>query len=100
MRRADDKNLLFRRQGRLEYGPKQQYSQGEAAAMSRLIHSGRGSARIAVRRRTFLQVGTPGSLGLSLPQRMTAQQAMPAASLDDDRACIMIFKLGGPSRLI
>ncbi len=49
-------------------------------------------------RRDFLQVGTLGAVGLSLPQ-LLAQKALAAETADDDRACIMIFNLGAPSQL-
>lgn len=62
--------------------------------------TGDGSVRTCdgLSRRDFLQVGTLGALGLTLPaaQSLRAQGGAPA---DDDRACIMIFNLGAPSQL-
>ncbi|REJ91035.1 MAG: DUF1501 domain-containing protein [Planctomycetota bacterium] len=51
-----------------------------------------------ITRRDFMQVGTLGAIGLSLPQYYAAQAA-GAAAKDDDRACVMIFNLGAPSHL-
>jgi hypothetical protein len=50
-------------------------------------------------RRDFLQVGTLGAIGLSLPQLMALQAAGAVADDHDDRAAIMIFNLGAPSQL-
>jgi uncharacterized protein (DUF1501 family) len=52
-----------------------------------------------VSRRDFMQVGTLGAIGLSLPALMAAQQAQAMAPGKDDRNCIMIFNLGAPSQL-
>jgi uncharacterized protein (DUF1501 family) len=70
---------------------------------------GRGTAHTCdgVTRRDFLQVGTLGAIGFSLPQLMahearaaTAATAPGAASKPNDkRSCIMIFNLGAPSQL-
>ena len=49
-------------------------------------------------RREFLQVGALGAIGLSLPQYLAAKEA-GAVKKDNDRACIMIFNLGGPSQV-
>ena len=51
-----------------------------------------------ITRRDFMQVGTLGAVGLSLPQYYAAQAA-GAAAKDNDRACVMIFNLGAPSHL-
>lgn len=50
-------------------------------------------------RRDFLQVGTLGAVGLSLPQYLQAKEAGAVAKGKDNRACIMIFNLGAPSQL-
>lgn len=49
-------------------------------------------------RRDFLEVGTLGAIGLSLPQLLAAQ-ARGEAVPDDGRAAIMIFNLGAPSQI-
>jgi len=49
-------------------------------------------------RRDFMQVGTLGAIGLSLPQYLAAKE-QAGQSAHDDRACIMIFNLGAPSHL-
>lgn len=66
-----------------------------------LTLTGRGSAQTCdgVTRRDFLQVGTLGAIGLSLPQYMAAQAAGAVKPDHDDRACIMIFNLGAPSHI-
>ncbi len=52
-----------------------------------------------ITRRDFLQVGTLGAIGLSLPELMAAR-AQGAVSKDhDERSVIMIFNLGAPSQL-
>ncbi len=50
-------------------------------------------------RRDFLQVGTLGALGLSLPHLFAAQAQGAVHPDHDDRNCIMIFNLGAPSQL-
>jgi hypothetical protein len=50
-------------------------------------------------RRDFMQVGTLGAIGLSLPQYLAANEQGAVSKQDDDRACIMIFNLGAPSQL-
>jgi hypothetical protein len=53
-----------------------------------------------VTRRDFLQAGTLGAIGLSLPQLLAMQQARAASTKPDDRrSVIMIFNLGAPSQL-
>ncbi len=51
-----------------------------------------------LKRREFLQVGALGAVGLSLPQYQAAKNAHVKAG-NDNKACIMIFNLGGPSHL-
>ncbi len=50
-------------------------------------------------RREFLQIGALSAVGLSLPQYLAAKQAGAVKPGNDDRACIMIFNLGGPSHI-
>lgn len=69
-----------------------------------LTFVGQGKAQTCngVTRRDFLQVGTLGAIGLTLPQYLAAKELQAAESgksQDDDRACIMIFNLGAPSHL-
>ncbi|MGN6546305.1 MAG: DUF1501 domain-containing protein [Aureliella sp.] len=62
---------------------------------------GKGSAHTCngVTRRDFLQVGTLGAIGLSLPQLMQARAAGLTDKSKDNRSCILIFNLGAPSQL-
>ena len=50
-------------------------------------------------RREFLTVGALGPIGLSLPQYLSARQSGHLAKGDDEKSCIMIFNLGGPSHI-
>ncbi|MGL4461160.1 MAG: DUF1501 domain-containing protein, partial [Planctomycetia bacterium] len=68
--------------------------------------TGRGSVQTCdgVSRRDFLQIGSLGAIGLSLPQLLAMEQAKAATARgatvgDDDRGVIMIFNLGAPSQL-
>jgi hypothetical protein len=63
-----------------------------------LNHTGRSPTptRASVTRRDFLQAGSLGALGLTLAD---CQATHARANAADDRACIMIFNLGGPSHL-
>ncbi|MEC9094062.1 MAG: DUF1501 domain-containing protein [Planctomycetota bacterium] len=49
-------------------------------------------------RREVVQAGALGAIGLSLPHLLAAEEA-GVKDKDDDRACIMIFNLGGPSQM-
>ena len=49
-------------------------------------------------RRSFLQVGALGPIGLSLPQLLAAKESGHVKG-DDTKACILIFNLGGPSHI-
>ena len=63
--------------------------------------SGKGSITTCdgITRRDFLQAGTLGAIGLSLPM-LNALRAMGAVDKEkDERACIMIFNLGAPSQM-
>ena len=48
-------------------------------------------------RRDFLQIGTLGAVGLSLPGLLRAQEHGKKGK--DDKNCIMIFNLGAPSQM-
>lgn len=63
--------------------------------------TGRGHAQTCdgVTRRDFLQVGTLGALGISLPQLLAAKAQGAIAKDRDERSVIMIFNLGAPSQL-
>ncbi len=63
--------------------------------------TGRGQAHTCdgISRRDFLQVGTLGAIGLSLPQLMAAKAQGALAKDHDERNVIMIFNLGAPSQL-
>ncbi|MEM7385701.1 MAG: DUF1501 domain-containing protein [Verrucomicrobiota bacterium] len=50
-------------------------------------------------RREFLQIGSLTAAGLSLPQILAAEQAGKVKKGSEDKACILIFNLGGPSQL-
>jgi hypothetical protein len=50
-------------------------------------------------RRDFLQAGTLGAIGLSLPHLLAARSQGSIQSDHDDRSCIMIFNLGAPSQI-
>jgi hypothetical protein len=50
-------------------------------------------------RREFLQIGALSAIGLSLPQYLAAKQAGQVKPGKDNRSCIMIFNLGGPSHI-
>ncbi|MCA9079101.1 MAG: DUF1501 domain-containing protein [Planctomycetaceae bacterium] len=66
--------------------------------MLTLTGRGRTTTCDGMSRRDFLQVGTLGGIGLSLPQ-LLAVEAAAASKPHDDRACIMIFNLGAPSHI-
>ena len=63
--------------------------------------TGKGQAHTCdgLSRRDFLQVGTLGAIGLSLPELMAAKAAGAVAKDHDERSVIMIFNLGAPSQL-
>jgi hypothetical protein len=50
-------------------------------------------------RREFLQIGSLAAIGLSLPQFLWAKENGVIKPGNDNRSCIMIFNLGGPSHL-
>src|SRR5690349_9325981 len=66
-----------------------------------LTFTGKGQAHTCngVTRRDFLQLGTLGAAGLSLPAYLQAKEQGRVNRPGDDRSCIMIFNLGAPSQL-
>ena len=52
-----------------------------------------------LKRREFLQIGALSAIGLSWPQYLAAKEAGAVQPGHDEKACIMIFNLGGPSHL-
>lgn len=52
-----------------------------------------------VSRRDFIQVGSLGAVGLSLPKLVEAQEAGAVKGENDDKNVIMIFNLGAPSQI-
>jgi hypothetical protein len=67
--------------------------------MLTFIGQGKATTCNGITRRDFLQVGTLGAIGLTLPQMLAAQEAGAVKPDQDDRACIMIFNLGAPSNM-
>ncbi len=62
---------------------------------------GKGKAHTCngITRRDFMQVGTLGAVGLSLPHYIQAKEAGNIRPGNDNKACIMIFNLGAPSHI-
>ena len=52
-----------------------------------------------VSRRDFMQVGSLGAVGLSLPQMLEAQAQGAVEDGNDEKSVIMIFNLGAPSQI-
>src|SRR6185436_12191225 len=52
-----------------------------------------------LKRREFLQIGALAAIGLSLPQYLAAKEAGAVQPGNDEKSCIMIFNLGGPSHV-
>ncbi len=50
-------------------------------------------------RRAFLQAGTLGAIGFSLPHLLAAKERGAVKDEHDDRSVIMIFNLGAPSQM-
>src|SRR6476469_10132306 len=67
--------------------------------MLRLIDRGTAHTCDGLTRRDFLQVGTLGAIGLSLPQLAAAEEKGLVSKEHDDRSVIMIFNLGAPSQM-
>lgn len=63
--------------------------------------TGRGVAHTCdgISRRDFLEVGTLGAIGLSLPNLFALQAQGAPVDPNDERSVIMIFNLGAPSQL-
>lgn len=63
--------------------------------------SGKGKAHTCngATRRDFLQVGSLGAAGLTLPTWLQAKEQGAISSGHDEKSCIMIFNLGAPSQL-
>lgn len=49
-----------------------------------------------VSRREFIQIGSAGFLGLTLPGLLAAQQAQAMEQVDSERSLILVFLWGGP----
>ena len=66
-----------------------------------LTLTGRGKTQTCdgITRRDFMQIGTLGGVGLSMPSYLAAKEAGAIKPGHDERACIMIFNLGAPSHL-
>ncbi|MGY8770764.1 MAG: DUF1501 domain-containing protein [Pirellulales bacterium] len=66
-----------------------------------LNFTGRGKSTTCsgVTRRDFLQAGTLGAIGLSLPDIIAAKANGALRPGEEDKSCIMIFNLGAPSQL-
>ncbi len=66
-----------------------------------LTLTGRGKTQTCdgMTRRDFMQVGTLGGVGLSMPSYLAAKEAGAIKPGHDERACIMIFNLGAPSHI-
>lgn len=67
--------------------------------MLRLTSDGSSSTCDGISRRDFIQVGTLGAVGLSLPQLAAAKEQGALKDANDDRSVIMIFNLGAPSQM-
>jgi hypothetical protein len=67
--------------------------------MLRLIDRGTAHTCDGVTRRDFMQIGTLGAVGLTLPHLMAAKAAGAVKDEHDDRSVIMIFNLGAPSQM-
>ena len=67
--------------------------------MLNLTARGQAQTCDGITRRDFLQVGTLGAIGLSLPELLAAKAQGAVAKDHDERSVIMIFNLGAPSQL-
>ncbi len=63
------------------------------------LGKGRAQTCNGVTRRDFLQAGTLGAIGLSLPRYLWAKEQGAVKPEHDRRSCILIFNLGAPSHL-
>jgi uncharacterized protein (DUF1501 family) len=67
--------------------------------MLRLVDRGTAHTCDGITRRDFLEVGTLGAVGLSLPEFLAAQERGRVRKDRDDKSVIMIFNLGAPSQI-
>jgi uncharacterized protein (DUF1501 family) len=67
--------------------------------MLRLVDRGTAHTCDGITRRDFLEVGTLGAVGLSLPQFLAARERGNVRKDADDKSVIMIFNLGAPSQI-
>jgi len=67
--------------------------------MLRLVDRGTAHTCDGITRRDFLEVGTLGAVGLSLPQFLAARERGSVRKDGDDKSVIMIFNLGAPSQI-
>lgn len=67
--------------------------------MLRLVDRGTAHTCDGITRRDFLEIGTLGAVGLSLPQFMAARERGIVRKDADDKSVIMIFNLGAPSQI-
>jgi len=67
--------------------------------MLRLTGQGQAKTCDGITRRDFLEIGSLGALGLSLPHLLAAEARGDVAPGHDERSVIMIFNLGAPSQL-
>ena len=67
--------------------------------MFQLTDKGSVTTCDGITRRDFMQVGSLGAVGLSLPQLLAAEQQGMVKGEHDDRSVIMIFNLGAPSQI-
>lgn len=66
--------------------------------MLRVTDKGTASTCDGITRRDFLQVGSLGAIGLTLPELMAAKSNGAVSEEHDERNVIMIFNLGAPSQ--
>ena len=67
--------------------------------MLHLTSRGQAHTCDGMTRRDFLQVGSLGAIGLSLPDLLAAQAQGAVAKEHDERSVILIFNLGAPSQV-
>ncbi|HAY82265.1 MAG TPA: DUF1501 domain-containing protein [Planctomycetaceae bacterium] len=67
--------------------------------MLQLTDKGSVTTCDGITRRDFMQVGSLGAVGLSLPQLLAAEEQRAVKGEHDDRSVIMIFNLGAPSQI-
>ena len=67
--------------------------------MLQLTDKGSVTTCDGITRQDFMQVGSLGAVGLSLPQLLAAEEQREVKGEHDDRSVIMIFNLGAPSQI-